>query len=267
MKSNANSNISSILYKYRDWDKECHKRIITERELYFASPAEFNDPFDSALPLVYRKEDQTQENMFQKMYTLAKWKYPKKTDTEIHELCFSEQQKRLWEDPHHQERSHELLREQNRRNVGIVSLSAVNNNYLMWSHYAQSHRGFCVGFDSVVLENATSEKIEPAIYQDSFPEYSLLNEEVDSFIRKSVMVKWTVWKEECEFRLCEVGTTKKTVQLPSEAYREIIFGCMMDAKVKLHLVDFIRNNLFSTKVYEMQLNKTQFGLDLHPILV
>ena len=34
------------------------------------------------------------------------------------------------------------------RHFGILSLSRCRDNILMWSHYADSHRGFVVGFDS-----------------------------------------------------------------------------------------------------------------------
>lgn len=32
--------------------------------------------------------------------------------------------------------------------VGILSLTSANNNILMWSHYANDHKGFVVGFDT-----------------------------------------------------------------------------------------------------------------------
>ncbi|EQM49643.1 hypothetical protein D051_4091 [Vibrio parahaemolyticus VPCR-2010] len=31
---------------------------------------------------------------------------------------------------------------------GYLSLSKTNKNILMWSHYAQNHEGFVLGFDS-----------------------------------------------------------------------------------------------------------------------
>lgn len=35
--------------------------------------------------------------------------------------------------------------------AGILSLSAVRDQTLMWSHYADGHRGFCIGFNSQKL--------------------------------------------------------------------------------------------------------------------
>ena len=33
------------------------------------------------------------------------------------------------------------------RELGVVCLSEINNNILMWSHYAQGHAGFCIEFE------------------------------------------------------------------------------------------------------------------------
>lgn len=35
--------------------------------------------------------------------------------------------------------------------VGVVSLSETSRNLLMWAHYADEHRGICIGFDRNVL--------------------------------------------------------------------------------------------------------------------
>ena len=43
----------SILYKYRDWNNEYHKKIITNQELFFPSFESLNDPFDGKLPFMF----------------------------------------------------------------------------------------------------------------------------------------------------------------------------------------------------------------------
>lgn len=35
--------------------------------------------------------------------------------------------------------------------IGVVSLSETSRNLLMWAHYADEHRGICIGFDQNVL--------------------------------------------------------------------------------------------------------------------
>ncbi len=43
-----------ILYKFRYFDeKGYHLRILTDNEIFFASPKLFNDPFDCRIPVRY----------------------------------------------------------------------------------------------------------------------------------------------------------------------------------------------------------------------
>jgi len=41
------------VYKYRSWKNACHKNLLLYNELYFASPKDFNDPFDCRIPSHY----------------------------------------------------------------------------------------------------------------------------------------------------------------------------------------------------------------------
>ncbi|MCF5725844.1 DUF2971 domain-containing protein [Aeromonas veronii] len=44
------------------------------------------------------------------------------------------------------------------RMCGIVSLSETQHNLLMWAHYADQHRGMCIGYDSGFLEKRNFER-------------------------------------------------------------------------------------------------------------
>ncbi|MFQ1694493.1 DUF2971 domain-containing protein [Aeromonas veronii] len=41
------------------------------------------------------------------------------------------------------------------KQCGVVSLSETQHNLLMWAHYADQHKGICIGYNSNVLENVT----------------------------------------------------------------------------------------------------------------
>ena len=40
----------NILYKYRNWDNELHKKVLTDNILYMASPRDFEDIHDCNFP-------------------------------------------------------------------------------------------------------------------------------------------------------------------------------------------------------------------------
>ncbi|WP_319505800.1 DUF2971 domain-containing protein [Bacteroides graminisolvens] len=95
--------------------------------------------------------------------------------------------------------------------VGIYSLSKPEehetfpNNELLWAHYSNSHKGFCIEYDlDILTENLSrdfdlSDKINVS-YEDERPEVS----ETDSLlqVRKKVFgTKSLAWKYENEVRL------------------------------------------------------------------
>ncbi len=49
--------MSEILYKFRDWDVANHRKVISMREVFFASRESLNDPFDNNLPLLDVESD------------------------------------------------------------------------------------------------------------------------------------------------------------------------------------------------------------------
>jgi len=48
-KEEALKHFPSILYKYRDWNNEYHKKIITDYELYMPLSHQLNDIYDGQL--------------------------------------------------------------------------------------------------------------------------------------------------------------------------------------------------------------------------
>ena len=45
--------IPPIIYKYRDWQDDYHKKIITDYQVFFAEPKSFKDPEDCKNPIRY----------------------------------------------------------------------------------------------------------------------------------------------------------------------------------------------------------------------
>ncbi|MCS3902665.1 hypothetical protein J2T55_000669 [Methylohalomonas lacus] len=94
--------------------------------------------------------------------------------------------------------------------VGVVSLSKNALNILMWSHYADFHRGFVLEFripikglkKDVLL---TNERLLPfpVIYQHERPHIDVGSELPDDLINKVVLTKSTDWKYEEEERVVD----------------------------------------------------------------
>jgi len=94
------------------------------------------------------------------------------------------------------------------RYCGILSLSAKNNDPLMWAHYADSCKGMCIGVTLDVDELARSDFIPlwvkyadelPVLGASAFFERQPAN--VMDMLKVFYATKYSAWKYEAEFRL------------------------------------------------------------------
>lgn len=138
--------IPKILYKYR-CDNERTLNMLSKNWVYFANPSEFNDPFDCS----------AQENMHEIFrYDLAKvWASMQlekdiqsltREEIEIFNKCINQLPNMIDSQKDIQEQLNELGK------MSVLSFSARNDSILMWSHYADLHKGFCIGYKTNVID-------------------------------------------------------------------------------------------------------------------
>ena len=133
------------LYKYRCWSNKYHTRILTHNEIFFSSVSSFNDPFDSMIPVKY--ELGTEKQIFDLYVYHIKQDRPDLSPS--NQISIAEnyiQNGKFWNiEVIKQNRKYE---EQKRlKEYGVFSLCKSNENIVMWSHYSDFHKGFCVGFN------------------------------------------------------------------------------------------------------------------------
>src|SRR6266446_10364667 len=154
------------LFKYRVINDYTEK-IFTKQELYFAAPKDFNDPFDCAFHLPCQG-DGAREVIASVAFQAARRTRPQWTL----EKAFEEAEKAATTivTKHHEEASRQLskslARDYNDR-VGILSLTATANNTLMWTHYADNHKGICLEFRTT--EESLFRRAQPVNYAEDFP--------------------------------------------------------------------------------------------------
>lgn len=253
--------IPRILFKYRDWANEHHRRIIYNQELYFPSMSQFNDPYEGTIPFRYEDKDLTPDKIFIKMLYMAKKEFPDWPDDKLHSYVYENQKKDLLHDEVHKKKVQKQVIEDIEKSYGIFSLTKEENNFLMWSHYSNSHTGFCVGFDSHVLSDLIKGGIGPVTYQISLPRFSFF-ENTMKFSQKLLSTKSDIWNYENEFRIIKSNLARKVIVIPPDGIVRLIFGCKMDLNTKIRLIAFVEKNLKLCEVFESTLNKDEFRIDL-----
>lgn len=143
--------------------------------------------------------------------------------------------------------------------MGVVCLSHAGNQPLMWSHYADSHRGAMVVFDSKsasltgkvkpkgrmgMLNDVTYTAVRPMINYRTVTDINLF--------QAYTLTKSTDWEYERECRLILELTEADSVEkgdasdiyllsIQPSAVRSIVFGCNVDLQLRDGLIDSMRN--------------------------
>jgi hypothetical protein len=256
--------IPNILYKYRDWEDKFHKRLLMDNEVYFASPRQFNDPFDCAIPFRYDEKDLTEENIFKKALSLAKRAYPHLDDTKLHGMAFRSQQERRVFNPQILDKQDKERQEHFEREFCVLSLTTKRDNFLMWSHYSRSHSGFCVGFNSMKLFQQSKGQLGPVLYSLEFPKFGLFDDHRMHFI-KYVYHKSIIWEYEQEYRILKERKSGQIVHVKNNTVEEIILGTMMKQKCKNEILDIAAKKFPDAKVFDSKPHSEKFQIVIERI--
>jgi len=252
--------VPDILYKYRDWQDPYHKRLLTDRELYFASVDQFNDPFDGTIPYKYDPVELTEDNIFRKYYLMTKRDHPDWEDVKIHAECFEYQRRGYFHDEKHLEDFEREALDDVKRQFGIVCLCRRPDNFLLWSHYSKSHTGICIGFNKVLLFEDAHAQFAHMQYQEKLPMLGLFDN-VFTHFAKLIGTKSNIWEYEDEYRLTRAEFARGKQVLRKETIEEVILGCRMPQSERQSIVEFLSAEFPHARVYEMVLSKTDFKIE------
>jgi len=161
--------------------------------------------------------------------------------------------------------------------IGILSLTKNWNNTLMWSHYTNSHKGFCIGFDPkdeyfqnfLSSDRKKSKIIMEVVYSDKRVEIPMelfkKKLEFEPFITKS-----TDWKYEEEVRVIStLNMSNKKInnnpveihlfKVPHKSIKEIVAGANMDKKNEDLIKVFCTKN--KIEFYKSIISDQQFNME------
>jgi Protein of unknown function (DUF2971) len=254
------------LYKYYSYNSNSLSVLINQK-LWFSKPASLNDPFDLGINFInYINSDDFG-------YVIETCKnQPFISSERKKELDEIGKIERISPDPVALSGSWEEVNEKLRndlRNSGVFCMSELNNNILMWSHYTDGHKGFCVEF----VRNPNNllgdtDVTNPVTYSCNFPSPSPFTDEGrNSCFDDLFLTKSKDWAYEKEWRLIN---EEGDIMLPFPGdISAIIFGLKMSSRHKETIRSiFSRNaniiykqaeivpNSFNLKIVECESNKT-----------
>lgn len=161
----------------------------------------------------------------------------------------------------------------------FLSLSRNNSNILMWSHYADCHQGFVIGFDRSHPYFSEAQSVRYRRLRSSFNGAKISDIQLGEITRAVALEKAVDWAYEEEERLFldESATEIYSVgtdfwgqevllrSIPIDSIKEIYLGVRSSSAL---LADVREVNFYhggKINVYKAKMSKTHFGIDFYKL--
>lgn len=253
-----------LLFKYRSLDKasaEFTLKILSAQETYFSKPDSFNDPFEFRPQLSL---EATKEEFATYLDGLYKRRCPWLNRQQRKESVAA-----ILKDKSRNHQSGEVAKllgsaiSDISRLCGVYCLSEDPTNILMWSHYADCHRGICFGFDGAET-NPFFGRAQQVSYQEHYPVANLIKDHPGSYQDKVILSKASFWAYEREWRIIEHERGNGIYRFDENDLKQVIFGVKTSADDIETVLKVLKDKHLSPQLLRAHLHGQRYALVLAP---
>lgn len=165
-----------------------------------------------------------------------------------------------------------FVRPQNEREMGILSLAKTKENLLMWSHYANSHKGYCVGLDRSYLQKieefnnlrSNLAVLEEVMYSKEYPNFNGASSDPKTDIYP-LFTKSADWAYEQEVRLIIKNAVGMSYKIHPKAIREVTLGIKLPEESTEKIKEIIHCDLPHVELYQAKKADKKFMLEFEKV--
>lgn len=260
--SNCHWAIPQKLYKYYSINERLDN-VIKSGKCWFSRPSDFNDPFDCNLDVSIGNCDGEIMNNLGKssMLQLLKEELSNRSSEE------KGAGERILSKPSLVKKIiNEVHKYYINQNIGVYCLSEDPVNILMWSHYANSHKGICLEFD-IKRGGFFYNNLLPVQYRKYYPKFELSDyqdEENMMFAmhQQAICTKSVLWKYEKEWRVIadDIFGYKK---FDKQDITKVLFGAKTSDDDKKRILSLFETNGYTAVKYcQCQLSEHKYSLEI-----
>ena len=226
------------LYKYRFFNEYTCNSLL-ESYIWLSSPDTFNDPFDCHLKDDYLLFDDSQLSAAALEELTGHGNGKDYYDNVIYPWYLTN---------------------------GIGCFCESHEEILLWSHYANCHRGICLEYDFSCNKNL-EKLLQKVIYTDEYPQINFSQfigtglESSISYIRKAFYTKYKVWEYEKEWRLVLPGYPNKKLFYPPYFLSAVYLGCNISAPDREWVTEFAQDRREKLPVFQYHISEHSFRLE------
>lgn len=206
--------LPDFFYKYTQVENLL--KSLENKTLWFSSPKQFNDPFDCNINLIN--------------FTPSEKDIVKLINDKVagNRALRRKEIKKNKQNPYRIKNQMAEQFQETFHNSGVCCFSEIEDDILMWAHYAENHKGVCLKFNSSISDIATmTAKVQ---YKPNFEKEMFFSGD-PYCIYHLVFTKSESWNYEKEIRAFIMMYNGK-VAFDIKCLTEIIFGCKIEEENK-----------------------------------
>lgn len=261
--SSAEARQPQLLYRYMSLATPERKTwaldSICESKLYLTSPATLNDPFELRFDMKFGFTDEAQ--------LLRELEDPgvrRALQIPNDAVLSPTNLRRLIEHL----RTQETIVPQGFRDAvlaryAVCCFSARSDGLLLWSYYADGHRGLCLEFGNTGPD-AICARVHPVMYQDAYPSFTYPRDRWEQITTQVFLTKAKAWAHESEWRLTDVHRPAGYRSFNPLDLTAVTFGCEMTRDACAEIADIVRRAQPHVRLQRARRRKSRFGLSIVP---
>lgn len=247
------------LYRYRSLAGDGAKYVketICDSTLYFSSSSSFNDPFDCRPSFVYEATD---DELFAYYSRILGGFYPSWSvgEREVEARKLIEDPSRTPKNPDNFKNFEAMHEKNTTENLGVLCLASGGANILMWSHYADSHKGVCLEFDFADPFFSNAQQVR---YARSRPRPNPFRDNNFKLLDDVVLTKADLWAYEEEWRLLQYRNGPGVYPFSPRALTGVVLGALISTADEEKVRSWIAAREFPTKIYRASICRTTFSV-------
>lgn len=244
----------NCLYKYRSFDKhreggipfEWDRSIILNSVLWAGSPLQFNDPYD-CYPLA-----DLEGTVDERMAWVTRMAPTSSISTEE---AFARLEAAL-ADPAMRAQISDWRK--NAAAISVLSLTERADDMLMWAHYAESHRGYCLELDATAQPFLLAYRVS---YGRERPSFRVFDSSKADAILPALLHKADFWAHEREWRIVR-PMDEGPVAFPPQSLKSIILGAGILPEDEAALRSIVAERKTPLDIRRAKLNERDYRLDI-----
>jgi hypothetical protein len=162
----------------------------------------------------------------------------------------------------------------------LLCVSENKENVVMWSHYADSHKGVCIKLNCIEEVDNTLLAARPVEYSENFPVYLDINDQIDhitgerdvkvaQLIKDVAYIKHADWAYEKEWRVHRPHETSEgdysTWSEDKRVFGSIYLGCRIAPNDAAEIISIAEQKYPKMDIYEARTSTTGFRLNFEKI--